>query len=59
MATPQARPLPTLSGWGSAASPVLVSDLVIVNASVESESLVAFNRLTGQKKWRVKGIKQS
>lgn len=48
-----------LSGWGSAASPVLVGDLVIVNASVESESLVAFNRRTGQEKWRVKGIKQS
>ena len=29
-----------LNGWGSAASPVLYGDLVIVNASVESESLV-------------------
>jgi hypothetical protein len=46
-------------GWGSAASPVLYGDLVIVNASVESESLVALDRKTGQEKWRVSGIKQS
>src|SRR5262249_37074596 len=30
-----------LNGWGSAASPVLFGDLVIVNASVESGALVA------------------
>ena len=46
-------------GWGSAASPVLYGDLVIVNASVESESLVALDRKTGQETWRVSGIKQS
>ena len=30
------------SGWGSASSPVLHEDLVFINASVESESLVQF-----------------
>src|SRR5687767_5297954 len=36
-----------LNGWGSAASPVLVGELLIVNASVESESVVALNRKRG------------
>lgn len=48
-----------LSGWGSAPSPVLHGDLVIVNASVESESLVALDKKTGKEKWRAKGIKES
>ena len=48
-----------LNGWGSAASPVLHGDLVIVNASVESESLVALDRKTGQERWRAKGIRES
>ena len=45
--------------WGSAASPVLYEDLVIINASVESESLVALDKKTGKEKWRAKGIKES
>jgi outer membrane protein assembly factor BamB len=48
-----------LNGWGTAASPVLVGDLVIVNASVESESLVALDRKTGQERWRARGIRES
>ena len=48
-----------LNGWGSATSPVLHGDLVIINASVESESLVALNRATGQEVWRAGGIKES
>lgn len=48
-----------LHGWGSAASPVLFGDLVIVNASVESDSLVALNKLTGKEVWRAGGIKES
>jgi len=47
------------SGWGTAASPVLYRDLVIVNASVESESLVALDRKTGEEKWRASGIRAS
>ncbi|OYW20462.1 MAG: hypothetical protein B7Z55_07230 [Planctomycetales bacterium 12-60-4] len=48
-----------LNGWGSASSPVLFQDLVIVNASVESASLVALERATGQERWRARGIKES
>lgn len=47
------------SGWGTAASPVLYQDLVIINASVESESLVALERKTGKVKWRAGGIKEA
>jgi outer membrane protein assembly factor BamB len=45
--------------WASAASPVLHEDLVIVNASIESESLVALDKNTGKEKWRAKGIQQA
>ncbi len=45
--------------WISAASPVLHEDLVIINGSIESEAVVAFDRKTGTEKWRVKGIKQA
>jgi outer membrane protein assembly factor BamB len=48
-----------LSGWGSAASPVLYNGLVIINASVESESLVALDVKTGREVWRARGIKES
>lgn len=46
-------------GWGSAASPVLYKNLVIVNACVESESLVALDKNTGRLKWHAAGIKES
>jgi outer membrane protein assembly factor BamB len=46
-------------GWGSAASPVLWKDLVIVNASIESQSLVAFDKAGGKQAWRVEGIRDS
>jgi len=48
-----------LSGWGSAASPVLTDKLVIVNASVESGSLVALDKSTGKQVWKADGIKES
>jgi outer membrane protein assembly factor BamB len=38
---------------------VLYRDLVIVNASVESESLVALDRRTGQQRWRTGGIREA
>ena len=38
--------------WGSAASPVLYKDLVIVNAAIESKSLVALDKNTGKEVWR-------
>ena len=46
-------------GWGSGTSPVLYHDLVIVNASVESESLVALNKADGKEAWRFAGVVQS
>lgn len=47
------------NGWGSAASLLLFGNLVIVNASVESDSLVALDRATGREVWRQTGIKES
>jgi len=46
-------------GWGSATSPLIYKDLVIINASVESESLVALNKETGKEVWRAGGIRDS
>ena len=45
--------------WGSAASPILWRNLLIVNASIESESLVALDKSNGKLAWRVEGIKES
>jgi outer membrane protein assembly factor BamB len=45
--------------WGSATSPVLYKDLVIVNASVESGSLVALDRAPGQQVWTASGMRRS
>jgi len=41
--------------WGSAASPILYKDLVIVNASEESRSLIALKRETGKQVWKAEG----
>lgn len=46
-------------GWGSGASPVLYENLVLVNAAVESESLVALDKESGKERWRVGGIRDS
>jgi outer membrane protein assembly factor BamB len=48
-----------VNGWGSSNSPVLYRNLVIINASIESGSLVALDRDTGKEVWRTKGIRQS
>lgn len=45
--------------WGSGTSPILHGNLLIVNASVESESLVALDKNTGKEVWRAGGIKES
>jgi outer membrane protein assembly factor BamB len=50
---------PKTNGWGSGASPVLYKDLVIINASVESQSLVALDKRTGKETWRAEGIKEA
>lgn len=38
--------------WGSGASPILYKNLVIVNASDESESLRALDKKTGEEVWK-------
>ena len=48
-----------LNGWGCGTSPVLYENLVIVNASVESGSLVALDKDTGDEVWRAKGMRAS
>jgi outer membrane protein assembly factor BamB len=38
--------------WGSASSPILYKDLVIVSAAAESQSIVALDKKTGEPKWK-------
>ena len=38
--------------WGSGASPMLYKDLVVINASVESNSLIALEKSNGKEAWR-------
>lgn len=40
------------NGWGTASSPILYKDLVIVPATAESEAIVAFNKDSGEEVWR-------
>lgn len=42
--------------WGSGTSPVLFGDLLLINASVESGSLVALEKRTGKEAWRAGGV---
>ena len=46
-------------GWGSANSPVLTDKLVIINASVESKSVVGLDKETGKEVWRAGDIDSS
>ena len=46
-------------GYGSGASPILYKNLLIVNATIESGSLVALNTRTGREVWRAEGIGDS
>ncbi len=39
-------------GWGSASSPILYKNLLIVTASAESEAIVALDKTTGEEIWR-------
>ncbi len=38
--------------WGSGASPVLYGDLLIVNAADEGQTVYAFDKRTGEEKWK-------
>jgi len=46
-------------GWGSANSPVLYKNLLIINASVESGRLLALDKSTGKEVWTVGRIRGS
>jgi outer membrane protein assembly factor BamB len=48
-----------ISGWGSATSPIVFGNLLIVNASIENGSLVALDKSTGAEAWRAGGIRSS
>jgi outer membrane protein assembly factor BamB len=39
--------------WGSASSPILFENLLIVHADLESEAMIAFDKQTGREVWRV------
>jgi hypothetical protein len=41
---------------GTAASPVVYKDLVIVNASIESDALFGLDKRTGKEQWRARGL---
>ncbi|NUQ64164.1 MAG: PQQ-binding-like beta-propeller repeat protein [Pirellulales bacterium] len=48
-----------LHPWGTGASPILHDDLAIVNASVESQSVVALEKSTGKEVWRTEDVQES
>ncbi len=43
---------PATDRFGSASSPILYKDLLIVPATVESEAIIAFDTSTGKEKWK-------
>lgn len=48
-----------VDGYGCGASPILAGDLLIVNASFESDSLVALDKRTGKEVWKATGMRES
>jgi len=55
----QASVGPNANPWGSAASPILIADLVVVNASMESGRLVALRKTDGRQVWSAPGMEMS
>lgn len=47
------------AGFGSAASPILYDNLVIINASIESGQVIAFDTATGNEVWRISDVQRS
>jgi outer membrane protein assembly factor BamB len=43
-------------GFGSASSPILFQDLVIINASIEDQAVYGLDKHTGEIRWRTEGI---
>lgn len=47
------------TGFGSASSPVMHENLVIINASIESKSVIAFEKSSGKKVWEINDFMRS
>ncbi|MCR9119294.1 MAG: PQQ-binding-like beta-propeller repeat protein, partial [bacterium] len=47
------------AGFGSASSPVLHENLVIVNASIEDGKVIAFDKQSGEKVWSIDDVERS
>lgn len=47
------------AGFGSAASPILFQNLVIINASIEAQAVFAFDRTTGKQVWKISDVVRS
>lgn len=47
------------AGFGSASSPIVFENLVLVNASIESGRLLAFDKKTGKQVWSVSEINRA
>ena len=45
-----------LHSWGVGASPMVHGDLLIVNAAIESASILALNKRTGEQVWKAKNL---
>jgi len=43
--------------WGSAASPILYKNLLLINASEESRTIYALDKMTGEEIWKVESDK--
>ena len=55
----QAKTGDKTAGFGSAASPMLYENLVIVNASIEADTVFAFDRTTGAQVWKIERVNRS
>ena len=47
------------AGFGAAASPVLFQDLVIMNASIESDTVYGIEKANGKIRWKTSGIERA
>jgi outer membrane protein assembly factor BamB len=47
------------AGFGSASSPSIFDDLVIVNASIEGETVYALDKATGEERWKIENVERS
>ncbi len=47
------------AGFGAAASPILHDDLLIMNASIESDAVYGIEKATGEIRWKTDGIERA